>query len=152
MPLVRAWCLECVAIPIALQWLCVACPVGMALVYVNEIPWTELVEVPGDDKLKEKVDPRGSNASDFIITKEDHTLANLLRMKLHTNRNVKFAGYKVPHVTKHTIEIKVQTAAGADASQRIPKPSEALEQCIDELIADVDHFDAEFNAAMAKFA
>jgi len=40
---------------------------------------------------------------------EDHTIGNLIRMHLLKNKEVKFAGYKVPHPLEPKVEIKVQT-------------------------------------------
>ena len=37
------------------------------------------------------------HASVFTFKKEDHTLGNLLNMRLHQNPHVTFTGYKVPH-------------------------------------------------------
>lgn len=37
------------------------------------------------------------HASVFTFKKEDHTLGNLLNMRLHQNPHVTYTGYKVPH-------------------------------------------------------
>jgi DNA-directed RNA polymerase II subunit RPB11 len=122
----------------------------MALVYQNELGMDTLVDMPGDKKIDQAEDPRASHTSDFTFQKEDHTIANLLRMKLHKNRLVRFAGYKVAHPTKHEVIFKVQTAA-IHGDEAIPTAAEALAQALAECQADLDHFDAAFDAAMDKF-
>lgn len=121
----------------------------MALIYHNDIDPASLLDFPEDEKVVETRDPRGPNASDFVLSKEDHTIANIIRMKLHTNRSVKFAGYKVPHPTKHDVIIKVQTAADGDLAA--PAPSAALDQCLGECIEDIRYFGEEFDRAFGDF-
>eukprot|EP01080_Neovahlkampfia_damariscottae_P002649 gene2649-3846_t len=69
----------------------------------------ELFDQPGDIKLTEEVSSKIKNASTFVISKEDHTLGNLIRMKLLDDKSVLFAGYRVPHPLTYSIEIKIQT-------------------------------------------
>lgn len=80
------------------------------LVYENDIKDENWLTLPGEVKVTEKADATWNSASNFVFFKEDHTVANLLRMKLHTNRQVRFCGYKHPHPTIHNIEMTVQTA------------------------------------------
>ncbi len=122
----------------------------MALTYLNDIDPVTLIDYPDDVKLSEARDPRGPNTSDFTLQKEDHTVANMLRMKLHTDRRVKFAGYKVPHPTKHDVIVKVQTVGGADGSPA-PTPAEALDKCLGLCIDDVDTMAKEFDRAFKEF-
>lgn len=49
------------------------------------------------------------NSKTIIMNLEDHTIGNLMRMHLLKNKEVKFAGYKVPHPLEQKVEIKVQT-------------------------------------------
>lgn len=123
----------------------------MALVYQNDIKVESLVDMPGDDKIVETVDAKGANTSDFKLAKEDHTVANLLRMKLHTNKYVKFAGYRIPHPTKMDVVFKVQTANPGEANPQVPTPSKVLMAAIDECVADVDEFDRAFESAVQRF-
>lgn len=121
----------------------------MALIYHNDIDPSSLVDMEGDVKLTETKDPRGKNASDFLLSKEDHTIANLLRMKLHTNPAVKFAGYRVPHPTKHDVILKIQTTA--EPGQAVaPTPNEALRRALGEVREDVLLFEQLFHDAMQK--
>lgn len=121
----------------------------MALIYHNDIDPSSLVDMEGDVKLTEKKDPRGPNASDFLIAKEDHTVANLLRMKLHTNPAVKFAGYRVPHPTKHDVVLKIQTTA--EPGQTVaPTPNAALRRALGEVLEDICVFERLFNEALTQ--
>ena len=134
------------------------------LVAENDIKDENWLDLPGETKITEKDDVHWNSASQFVLYKEDHTLANLLRMKLHTNRNVRFAGYKHPHPTIHNIEMTVQTApvhqtagvSGAISNQQggqdnavvqsllqqqsVPTPSDALLKALSECITDVEKF------------
>lgn len=139
------------------------------LVYENDIKDENWLDLPGETKVTEKADATWNSASNFVFFKEDHTVANLLRMKLHTNRQVRFCGYKHPHPTIHNIEMTVQTApvhATAGAGQAavsaagnnsnpdaaftfgmninapVPTPSEAVLLALSQCIADVDQFAA----------
>ncbi|CAA2999444.1 DNA-directed RNA polymerases II, IV and V subunit 11 [Olea europaea subsp. europaea] len=47
------------------------------------------------------------NAASFTIEREDHTIGNIVRMQLHRDENVLFAGYKLPHPLKYKIIIRV---------------------------------------------
>ena len=50
----------------------------------------------GVRKLTFTRDTKVANAGTFIVQKEDHTLGNTVRMQLHRDPNVVFAGYQVP--------------------------------------------------------
>ena len=116
------------------------------LTYRNEIEPTTLINQPEDIKLTEEKDAKNPNTSDFKLTKEDHTVANMLRMKLHTNPQVKFAGYRVPHPTMHTVVIKIQTAPDRPTTTDLVTPAEALQRALTECMNDLDEFDAQVAA------
>eukprot|EP01111_Echinosteliopsis_oligospora_P014002 TRINITY_DN5180_c0_g1_i1.p1 TRINITY_DN5180_c0_g1~~TRINITY_DN5180_c0_g1_i1.p1 ORF type:complete len:124 (-),score=34.29 TRINITY_DN5180_c0_g1_i1:90-461(-) len=72
----------------------------------------ELFELPeGVKKVAYVKDTKVQNAGSFLIQKEDHTLGNVIRMQLHRDPTVKFAGYKMPHPLDHSIIIKIQCTA-----------------------------------------
>lgn len=141
------------------------------LIYQNDITPDTLVDMKGDRKIVEQVSGIMPNSSLFKLDKEDHTLANLLRMKLHESPYVHIAGYRVPHPTQHRVELRVQTASdlgltaaassnsgsgvtGKGASGRtdsVPTPKEALRVAIDECLADLQSFEEQLRAeAQAK--
>ncbi|CAD7695802.1 unnamed protein product [Ostreobium quekettii] len=80
----------------------------------------------GVKKVSYEPDTKIANAGTFTIQREDHTIGNLIRMKLHEDSRVLFAGYKIVHPLEHKVLVKVQT----DGS--IP-PSEAFSDAIDDL-------------------
>jgi DNA-directed RNA polymerase II subunit RPB11 len=124
------------------------------LVYENDIKDENWLTLPGETKIVEQPDAHWNSASMFTLHKEDHTVANLLRMKLHANSTVRFAAYKTPHPTLHIVEMTVQTApvidttgntsggvAAASAAQpAVPTPAAAMQLAVDACIADVDEF------------
>lgn len=120
------------------------------LVYNNDITPDSLVDMKGDRKIIEEVSSRMPNTSLFKMEKEDHTVANLLRMKLHTNSMVQMAGYRVPHPTQHRVEIRLQTASDG-TGHTVPTPKEALNQAIDGCLRDLQTFEELLRAeAQAK--
>ena len=52
-----------------------------------------LDEDAGEQKIVFTPETKISNAGVFRLNKEDHTIANLLRMQLLRDPNVRFAGY-----------------------------------------------------------
>ncbi|KAK7195301.1 DNA-directed RNA polymerase II-like protein [Novymonas esmeraldas] len=116
-----------------------AVPHGM-LISRNDITPDSLVDLPGDRKIVEQISNTMANSSLFKMEKEDHTLANLLRMKLHESPFVQIAGYRVPHPTKHTVELRVQTSSDGSAAP-IPAPKKALQDAIDGCLKDLEVFE-----------
>ncbi|KAJ3126933.1 DNA-directed RNA polymerase II subunit RPB11-a [Nowakowskiella sp. JEL0407] len=87
--------------------------------------------VLGDEKKGEVIpDTKLKNAATFRIKKEDHTLANVLRMQLLQNPKVLFAGYKVPHPLEHEFLLKVRTTDDTT-------PTAILSSEVDALIRDI---------------
>lgn len=120
------------------------------LIYNNDITPDSLVDIKGDRKVVEEISSTMPNASLFKVNKEDHTIANLLRMKLHESSFVKIAGYRVPHPTQHRVEISLQTAS--DGSQQpVPTPKAALCHAIDLCLEDLQMFEEQLRQeAMLK--
>jgi DNA-directed RNA polymerase subunit L len=54
-------------------------------------------------------DSKKPNAGTFILSKQDHTLGNLLRVKLLRDPGVRFAGYRVPHPLIFDCHVRVET-------------------------------------------
>lgn len=63
----------------------------------------------GMKKLVYKPDTKVANAGSFISQREDHTVGNLIRMQLHRDKNVIFAGYRIPHPLEYQMVVKIQT-------------------------------------------
>ncbi|EWS71490.1 DNA-directed RNA polymerase II 13.3 kDa proteinRPB11, partial (macronuclear) [Tetrahymena thermophila SB210] len=73
----------------------------------------ELDAVVNQGNKKEKMqivtNEKMINSKTIHMNLEDHTIGNLMRMHLLKNKEVKFAGYKVPHPLEPKLELKVQT-------------------------------------------
>lgn len=84
-------------------------------------------------------DAKIPNSGTFKIEREDHTLANLLRMELLKNDRVLFVGYKIPHPLDHHFLLRVQTVGPEytprDALQAgvaaLLEGVEALRRCVE---------------------
>jgi DNA-directed RNA polymerase II subunit RPB11 len=126
-------------------------PAHGMLIYNNDISPDSLVDMPGDRKVREEQCAKAENTSIFYLEKEDHTVANILRMKLHQNPQVKMAGYRVPHPTQHTVEIRVQTGSDGDPKKAVPTPLEAFRMAIDGALDDVQSLEDQLTAALAAY-
>lgn len=84
------------------------------------------------------------NCSIFHFSKEDHTLGNLLKYKLHENRAVLFSGYKVPHPMYAEFDLRIQTDGSIT-------PKEALEKACRDTITELGILDREFTKEMELF-
>jgi DNA-directed RNA polymerase II subunit RPB11 len=76
----------------------------------------------GVRKLTFTRDTKVANAGTYIVQKEDHTLGNIVRMQLHRDPKVVFAGYQVPHPSDNRIVIKVRRRSRPRAPR--PRPVE----------------------------
>ncbi|KAG2177291.1 hypothetical protein INT43_007948 [Umbelopsis isabellina] len=98
----------------------------------------ELFVIPeGRRKVEMEEDTKIPNAATFKIEREDHTLANMLRMQLLKDPRVLFAGYKVPHPLEHNFILKIQTAPDTT-------PENALGDAITELIQEIGQLKNKF--------
>ena len=100
-------------------------------------------------------DQKIPNAASFTVQREDHTLGNAIRMylvlcrspsvgvsdvssrQLVKDKDVLFAGYKVPHPLEHSFIIKVQTS-------NTTTPVEAVRKAVNEIISDVSTLEDRF--------
>jgi DNA-directed RNA polymerase II subunit RPB11 len=73
------------------------------------LQWRWEEEVPDEDRLTYRPDNKKPNAGTFVLAKEDHTLGNLIRIQLLRDRNVRFAGYRMPHPLIYDCHIRVET-------------------------------------------
>lgn len=78
-----------------------------------------------------------SNAVEFTLNKEDHTLGNLLRIQLLKDSRVLFAGYKMPHPMEHNFRLRIQTKGECS-------PQDALNDAINALILEVNKMEDQF--------
>jgi len=91
----------------------------------------------GATKVTYEKDMRISNAGQFTILREDHTIANLIRMQLLRDNNVTFSGYMHPHPLINDVKVRVQTNDNSS-------PIEALANCLDDLSTEFDELAQRF--------
>ncbi len=96
------------------------------------------------NRLGYKVDPKILNAANFICYKEDHTLGNLVRMRLMEDPNVRYAGYRHPHPLEIFIELKVRTNGVKD-------PLDALKETVMDLSSEINTLENRFREARDRF-
>nr|QBK87301.1 MAG: RNA polymerase Rpb3/Rpb11 dimerization domain protein [Marseillevirus LCMAC201] len=76
----------------------------------------------------------------LFYDQEDHTLGNILRHQLLKHQEVLFAGYKITHPLKRSVEVRVQT---------LDTPVvETVRTALEEIVKDLDDFDEAFNDAL----
>ncbi|KAG9135393.1 hypothetical protein Leryth_007157 [Lithospermum erythrorhizon] len=86
----------------------------------------------GVKKVSYERDTKIINAASFTVEREDHTVANILRMQLHSDPNVLFAGYKLPHPLQYKIIVRIHTTSQSS-------PMQAYNQAINDLDKELDH-------------
>ena len=117
----------------------------------NVLPVGNFVDMP-DDPPKVSITTDGTrmpNTVDIMIQKEDHTLANLLRMRLNADDKVAFAAYKVAHPVRHEIHLKVQTTEQSSHDSR-QAPLDAIVRASDQVLQELDEFQALFDAELSR--
>uniref|UniRef100_A0A7S4I7A9 DNA-directed RNA polymerase RBP11-like dimerisation domain-containing protein n=1 Tax=Vannella robusta TaxID=1487602 RepID=A0A7S4I7A9_9EUKA len=93
----------------------------------------------GLPKITPADDTRLTNAVDFTIERDGHTIGNILRMQLLRDPTVIFAGYKVPHPLESHVIVKVQT--NNDST-----PVEAMVRAIKCLVKELDGIATSFKS------
>ncbi|RHY08433.1 hypothetical protein DYB36_003093 [Aphanomyces astaci] len=107
-------------------------PHHSAFAIMNAPPRSDAYLVPeGAAKVVYEKDTRISNAGQFTILREDHTVANLIRMQLLRDKNVTFAGYQHPHPLVNDVKVRIQTNNNST-------PIHALSNCLDDLSIEFD--------------
>ncbi|CAJ2665283.1 DNA-directed RNA polymerase ii subunit rpb11-like protein [Trifolium pratense] len=99
----------------------------------------------GTKKVSYERDTKIINAASFTIEREDHTIGNILRMQLHKDPNVLFAGYKLPHPLQYKIIARIHTTSQSS-------PMQAYNQSINDLDKELDHLKSGFEAELLKFS
>ena len=104
---------------------------------------------PGQDQVPRKLaylkDSKRPNAGTFVLSKEDHTIGNLVRLQLLRDKRVRFAGYRMPHPLIYDCHVRVETM---DASST---PQQVFESALADLHLELDHLDRCFNDAVENF-
>jgi len=74
----------------------------------------------GEKKVIFTPDTKLADAGTFLVNKEDHTIGNIIRMSLLSDRRVLFAGYRQPHPLDPFLHIKVKTRGSNSNSNASP--------------------------------
>ncbi|XP_074269637.1 DNA-directed RNA polymerases II, IV and V subunit 11 [Silene latifolia] len=98
----------------------------------------------GVKKVSYERDTKIISAASFTIEREDHTIGNILRMQLHRDPNVLFAGYKLPHPLQYKILVRIHTTSQSS-------PTQAYNQAINDLDKELDCLKSAFEAEVARF-
>lgn len=98
----------------------------------------------GVKKVEYKPDTKMANAGSFKIQREDHTVGNLVRMQLHRDKSVVFAGYRIPHPLEYQLVIKVQTNGKKT-------PILVVQNALQDLGDEVQDIRSKFQAELNKF-
>ncbi|KAF8768524.1 hypothetical protein HU200_007534 [Digitaria exilis] len=77
------------------------------------------------------------NAASFTIEREDHTIGNIVRMQLHRDPNVLFAGYKLPHPLQYKIIVRIHTTSQSS-------PTQAYTQAVNDLDKELEYLKQAF--------
>ncbi|XP_024403698.1 DNA-directed RNA polymerases II, IV and V subunit 11 [Physcomitrium patens] len=91
----------------------------------------------GMKKVAYERDMKVMNAATFTVEREDHTVGNVIRMQLHRDPSVLFAGYRLPHPLQYRLVVKIQTTSQSS-------PMQAYNLAITDLIKELDHLKAVF--------
>ncbi|EFJ23405.1 hypothetical protein SELMODRAFT_173532 [Selaginella moellendorffii] len=97
----------------------------------------------GTKKVAYERDMKVMNAGAFTIQREDHTVGNVVRMQLHRDPNVLFAGYKLPHPLQYKIIVKVQTTSQSS-------PIQAYNLALSDLDKELEHLKRAFESEVAQ--
>ena len=89
-------------------------------------------------------DPAVNNAGTMTISKEDHTVGNLLRSKLTKDSKVLFAGYKIPHPLQYEVQVLIQTCPPQT-------PFSALMTATNSVLTEFDDLEKVLDAEFRKF-
>lgn len=104
-----------------------------------------LDEESDEQKIVYTPDTKVACSANFRLNKEDHTIANLLRMQLLRDPNVRFVGYIHPHPLVHYINLKIQTNSSTT------DPKAVLSNAIEDLSGETDHLITQTQEAIEKW-
>ncbi|EFJ51599.1 hypothetical protein VOLCADRAFT_103489 [Volvox carteri f. nagariensis] len=100
--------------------------------------YVQFVLPEGERKVNYKADTKLKDAGTFSFRSEDHTMGNLLRMQLHSDKAMVFAGYRIPHPLEPVMVVKVQTNG-------TKSPEEAMVHALQDLASEFGYMLNEFD-------
>ncbi|KAJ3673845.1 hypothetical protein LUZ60_005837 [Juncus effusus] len=98
----------------------------------------------GTKKVSYERDTKIANAASFTVEREDHTIGNIVRMQLHRDPNVLFAGYKLPHPLQYKILVRIHTTGQST-------PTQAYNLAINDLDNELQHLKKGFEDELMRF-
>lgn len=105
--------------------------------------YEKFVVPEGTKKVSYERDMKIMNAATFVVEREDHTIGNLVRMQLHRDPSVLFAGYKLPHPLQYKILLRIQTTSQSS-------PMQAYNLAIDDLDKELDLMKRSFEDELVR--
>eukprot|EP00923_Selenidium_pygospionis_P014123 GHVN01024321.1.p1 GENE.GHVN01024321.1~~GHVN01024321.1.p1 ORF type:complete len:130 (+),score=22.03 GHVN01024321.1:174-563(+) len=120
---------------------------GSRTTQVNKPDTYEILELPDSVQKVEYVQTKSSTKNEegvFTLWLEDHTVANLIREQLLSDKGVWFAGYQVPHPLEHKVEIRIQT------SQHSYTPEKAFNNALSALGLELDKMITTFKISVQE--
>eukprot|EP00877_Chromochloris_zofingiensis_P000912 jgi/Chrzof1/10821/Cz05g13120.t1 len=96
----------------------------------------------GTRKVEYEADTKLEHAGSLIIRNEDHTVGNMIRMQLHSDKEVIFAGYRIPHPLESKMVVRIQTT-GKD-------PTQAMQHAISDLRSEITELREKFTKEAAR--
>lgn len=90
-------------------------------------------------------DQKMPNTVNIVLSKEDHTLGNMIRMQLLRDQRVRFSGYRMPHPTINECHIKVQTMEAAQS------PLNVFDDALEDLGEEVRRLKMGFSQAVKDY-
>ncbi|KAJ1760484.1 DNA-directed RNA polymerase II core subunit [Coemansia sp. RSA 2523] len=104
----------------------------------------EMFTLPdGARKIELLKDSKMANCVQFNIQREDHTIANLLRVKLLAHPHVLFAAYRQPHPLEYYVELKVQTSSRTT-------PADVMREAIEALMLEYGNIRSAFDNELLR--
>ena len=85
------------------------------------------------------------NTVNIVLSKEDHTLGNMIRMQLLRDQRVRVSGYRMPHPTINGCHIKVQTMEAAQS------PLNVFDDALEDLGEEVRRLKMGFSQAVKDY-
>jgi len=105
--------------------------------------YEKFVVPEGLQKISHEKDTKVPHAATFTIQREDHTVGNIVRMQLHRDSRVNFAGYKVPHPLEYRMLVKVQTNGECE-------PKDAVQDALKDLMNEFKEIGSAFTEEVAR--
>mmetsp|Transcript_8945 Transcript_8945/g.7987 ORF Transcript_8945/g.7987 Transcript_8945/m.7987 type:complete len:124 (-) Transcript_8945:21-392(-) len=109
------------------------------------LTWRGEEELLDHERLTYQPDSKKPNTGTFILSKEDHTIGNLLRVQLLRNPSVKFAAYRMIHPLVFDCHVRVETMDSKVT------PIDTFESALSDLQLETEILERQFEMALGTF-